>query len=72
MGDGPLGVDVDPLTNRAFVVSTLQNQVTIINGATNKLEATVNGIPGLYIAVNIGTQTVYVSGTNGVTVMTEK
>jgi DNA-binding beta-propeller fold protein YncE len=72
VGDGPLGVDVDPLTNRAFVVSTLQNQLNIINGATNSLEATVNGIPGLYVAVNIGTQTVYVSGTNGVTVMTEK
>jgi DNA-binding beta-propeller fold protein YncE len=71
VGDGPLGVDVDPFTNLAFVVSTDQNQVDVINGATNAVTATVSGVPGQYVAVNIGTHVVYVSGTNGVTVLSE-
>jgi DNA-binding beta-propeller fold protein YncE len=71
VGDNPLGVDVDPITNLAFVASTSENQIDVINGSTNTLTSTVSGVPGQYVAVNIGTQTVYVSGTNGVTVLTE-
>jgi DNA-binding beta-propeller fold protein YncE len=71
VGDEPLGVDVDPFTNLVFVVSTLQDNVEVIDGATNTITATVPGIHGLYVAVNVGTQTVYVSGSKGVTVITE-
>ena len=71
VGDQPLGVDVDPFTNLIFVVSTLQDNVEVIDGATNTVTATVPGIHGLYVAVNVGTQTVYVSGSKGVTVMSE-
>jgi DNA-binding beta-propeller fold protein YncE len=72
VGDNPLGVDVDPITNLAFVASTDLDEIDVIDGSTNTLTATVSGIPGLYVAANIGTQMVYVSGINGVTVLTEK
>jgi DNA-binding beta-propeller fold protein YncE len=71
VGDQPLGVDVDPFTNLVFVVSTLQDNVEVIDGSTNTVTATVPGIHGLYVAQNVGSQTVYVSGSTGVTVMTE-
>lgn len=72
VGDNPVGVDVDPFTNLAFVASPLLEQIDVINGATNTVQATVPGVNGEYVAVNIGTQTVYVSGQIGVTVLTEK
>jgi DNA-binding beta-propeller fold protein YncE len=70
--DTPLGVDVDPITNLVFVASTSLDSVTVINGTTNQVTATVTGVPANYIAVNYATQKVYVSGRNGITVMTEK
>ena len=71
VGDDPLGVDVDPITNLAFVASTAEDQIDVINGSNNTLTTTVTGVPARYVAVNIGTQTVYVSGTVGVTVLSE-
>ncbi len=71
VGDTPLGVDVDPFTNLVFVVSTGENNVSVIDGATNTIKATVSGVPGLYVAVNVATEKVYVAGTNGVTVISE-
>jgi DNA-binding beta-propeller fold protein YncE len=72
VGDGPLGVDVDPVTNLAFVVSTDQNRIYVIDGSNNTLKTVVDSVPGLYVAANPGTQTVYVSGINGVTVINEE
>jgi len=72
VGDDPLGVDVDPLTNLAFVASTSQNEIDVIDGSTNTFKTSVTGVSARYVAVNMGTQTVYVSGTEGVTVLTEK
>lgn len=70
--DVPLGVDVDPVTNLAFVASTALDSVTVIDGSTNAVKAIVTGVPASYIAVNLATQKVYVSGRTGVTVLTEK
>jgi DNA-binding beta-propeller fold protein YncE len=70
--DGPLGVDVDPFTNLAFVASTLNDDVAIIDGSTNTVKSFFGGTPASYIAVNVATQKVYVSGRTGVTVLTEK
>lgn len=70
--DSPLGVDVDPLTNLAFVASTAQDDVTIINGSNNTVKTIVENVPASFIAVNFVTEKVYVSGRNGLTVMTEK
>jgi DNA-binding beta-propeller fold protein YncE len=70
--DAPLGVDVDPFTNLAFVVSTALDNVTVIDGATHKVTAVVTGVPGSYVAVNYSSRKVYVSGQIGVTVLGEK
>lgn len=70
--DFPLGVDVDPVTNLAFVASTALDSVTIIDGSTNTVKSIVTGVPASYIAVNLATQKVYVSGRAGVAVLTEK
>lgn len=70
--DAPLGVDVDPITNLAFVASTAQDDVTVIDGSTNTVKTTVFNVPASYLSVNFATQKIYVSGRTGVTVVTEK
>jgi DNA-binding beta-propeller fold protein YncE len=70
--DAPLGVDVDPVTNLAFVAATARDSVDVISGANNTVTATVQGVPANYVAVNFATAKVYVTGTAGVTVLTEK
>ena len=70
--DAPLGVDVDPITNLAFVASTATNSVDVIDGRNNTVKTNVPNIPAIYVAVNFSTEKVYVSGRTGVTVLTEK
>ena len=72
VGDTPYGVDVDPITNKAFVASTALNNVTVIDGKTNTAIATVSNVSADFVAVDFVTATVYVSGTTGVTVLSEK
>jgi len=69
--DFPVGVDVDPFTNLTFVASPLSEQLAVINGSNNTVQATVSGIQAEYVAVNPATQTVYASGQDGVTVVKE-
>lgn len=71
VGDSPLGVDVDPFTNRAFVVCPVQETVFVIDGNTNTVTAGITSVRGMYAAVNVATQTVYISGGAGVIVMSE-
>jgi DNA-binding beta-propeller fold protein YncE len=70
--DAPLGVDVDPITNLAFVASTALDTVDVIDGSNNTLKSTVHSVPASYVALNFVSQKVYVSGRTGVTVLTEK
>ncbi|MBB6145709.1 DNA-binding beta-propeller fold protein YncE [Silvibacterium bohemicum] len=72
VGDAPLGVDVDPVTNLAFVAATAQDAVDVISGANNTVTATIQGVPANYVALNFATAKVYVTGRTGVTVLTEK
>jgi len=72
VGDSPFGIDVDPVTNLAFVASTAFDSVTVINGKTNTVQATVINVPAFFVAVNFATEKVYASGSNGVTVISEK
>jgi DNA-binding beta-propeller fold protein YncE len=71
VGDEPLGVDVDPFTSLVFVAAAGADQVDVINSSNNTLQATVTGVTASYVAVNPVTQMVYVSGTVGVTVLSE-
>ncbi len=70
--DSPLGVDVDPLTKLVFVASTALDTVDVIDASTNTLKTTVAGVPANYVAVNLLSSKVYVSGRTGVTVLNEK
>ena len=72
VGDTPFGLDVDPITNLTFVTSTALNNVTVIDGKSNTVAATVPGIEANFVSVNFVTEKVYLAGNNGVTVMTEK
>ncbi|MBT9333097.1 YncE family protein [Paracidobacterium acidisoli] len=72
VGEAPEGVDVDPITNLAFVANSSDNTVTVIDGKSNTATATVGGIPAFFLVANPATQKVYISGGETVTVMTEK
>jgi|GEM_PF-5721251 len=64
--------DVDPVTNKAFVLSTGIPALNVIDGSTNMISATLPGISANYVSVDFVTAKVYVSGNSGVTVLTEK
>jgi DNA-binding beta-propeller fold protein YncE len=71
VGDTPYGLDVDSITNRTYVSSTALDTVTVVDGKTNTVTATVVGIPSAFVAVNILTSKVYVSGGSSLTVLKE-
>jgi YVTN family beta-propeller protein len=71
VGNTPYGIDVDLGTNLAFVANTQDGTVSVINGKTNTVSATLSAT-GLYVAVNPVTEKVYVSGLSSVvTVLNE-
>ena len=74
VGNNPLGVDVDPITNLVFVANTGDNTISVIHGKTNTVTATAP-ISALFLAVNPVSHKVYVSPAASVaelTVITEK
>ena len=72
VGDTPYGLDIDPLTNRIYVSSTALNTITVVDGKTNTATASVSNVPSAFVAVNLVTSKVYVSGGNLLTVLTEQ
>jgi len=71
VGDTPFGIDVDLVSDLAFVANTQDGTISEINGSTN---TNVNTIPvtGNYLGVNPVTSKVYVGGQdNSVTVLGE-
>jgi len=71
-GNTPFGVDLDLITNLAFVTNTTDFSLSVIDGRTNTVKETLP-VSGTYVAVNPLTSKVYVSGqTNIVTVVKEK
>jgi DNA-binding beta-propeller fold protein YncE len=72
VSETPYGVDVDPITNKAFVVSTGIPALSVISGSTNTVLATLQGVSANYVAVNFASEKVYLSGNSGVIVVTEK
>lgn len=67
----PQGVDVDPFTSLAFVASRSLDSVTVIDENSDTVKTTITGVPATYVAVDPVSEKVYVSGRNGVTVLTE-
>jgi DNA-binding beta-propeller fold protein YncE len=74
VGVKPWGVDVDPLTNLAFVANREFKTLTAIDGSTNTATAAspVQHVPAQFVAVNFATEKVYAAGAKYVTVLTEK
>ena len=61
VGSDPFGVAVNPTTNVVYVTNGSGNSVSVINGATNTVTATIDvGDPGA-VAVNPTTNVVYVA-----------
>ncbi len=66
VGNGPLGVAVNPITNRIYVGNYASLNVSVIDGATNSVVATIplpSGDPPWGVAVNPTTDRIYVSHT---------
>jgi DNA-binding beta-propeller fold protein YncE len=72
VSDTPYSLDVDPVTNKAFVVSVGVPALSVIDGATNTISSSLPGISANFISVNFATEKVYLSTDTGVTVVTEK
>ena len=72
LGNTPYGVDVDLVTNLAFVTNAQDHTVSVIDGKTNAVRG-VLAVTGLSIAANPSTGKVYVGGQdNSITVISEK
>ena len=74
VGNGAVGIDVDPLTHLAFVSNTVDDTLSAINESTPEVTLTMP-VSSLFVAVNPVTEKVYVSPIDSVmslTVVTEK
>jgi YVTN family beta-propeller protein len=71
-GQGAYGVDVDPLSELAFVADNNDNNTSVINTRTKTLKGTIVGTFGSFVSVNPVTRKVYsIGGAGTVTVATE-
>lgn len=74
VGDNPFGVDVDFGTNLVFVASTQDGSISVIDGTTYAVTATLP-VSAVFVAANPFTQKVYAASTPDsatVTVINEK
>jgi YVTN family beta-propeller protein len=74
VGTRPAGVAVNTTTNKLYVANSGSNDVTVIDGTTNSVVATLtdpNAVAPLAVAVNSTTNTIYVanSQSNNLTVI---
>ena len=60
VGLAPYGVAVNPTTSRIYVANNGNSTVSVIDGATNTVMATVAGVPSPSVAVNPATNRIYV------------
>lgn len=71
VSETPYNLDVDLITNKAFIISTGIQALNVIDGKSNTVSATIPGIDANYVTVDYLTHKVYLSGNAGVTVVTE-
>lgn len=72
LNDVPACIDVDSASNLVFVASDTSQTLTVIDGNTHAMTASLHGIRADFIATNMLTGKVYLSGEGGVTVVSEK
>ena len=71
VGNTPFGIDVDQVTGLVFVANTQDGTVSVIDGKSNTVTATLP-VTGLYVAANSLDQKVYVGGQDAsITVISE-
>lgn len=69
VGGYPAGVAVNPSTGKVYVANFLSKTVSVIDGATNTVVATISGVPSpAFVAVNPVTNIVYVTNIGNNTV----
>ncbi|MEU6586998.1 YncE family protein [Nocardia sp. NPDC046763] len=62
VGKSPQGVAVDPMTHNVYVANFSSGTVSVLDGTTSAVTATIENIPGaMGVAVDPQTRTVYVS-----------
>jgi YVTN family beta-propeller protein len=74
VGSKPFGIAVNTKTNKLYVTNTGSNDISVIDGASNAVVATItdpNAVLPIAVAVNPTTNTIYVanSQSNNVTVI---
>jgi YVTN family beta-propeller protein len=69
IGNGAVGIDVDPLTHLAFVANATDDTLSVINDTTDAVTLTMP-VSSLFVAVNPWTEKVYVSPIDPVTSLT--
>ena len=69
VGQGAVGIDVDPLTHLAFVANATDDTLSVINDSTDAVTLTMP-VSSLFVAVNPITEKVYVSPIDPVTSLT--
>lgn len=74
VGSAPIGIAVNPTSNKIYVVNKASNDISVIDGATNSVVATItdpNALAPIAVAVNSVTNTIYVanSQSNNLTVI---
>ncbi len=71
VGQAAYGVDVDPITNLAFVANSNDNTTSVIDGKSMTVKATIPATLATFITVNPVTRKVYGMGAGVVTVAKE-
>jgi DNA-binding beta-propeller fold protein YncE len=74
VGNTPFGVGVDPITSLVFVANSQDGTVDVVNGTTNTISKTLP-VSGLFLAVNLFSEKVYVGANDStptITVISEK
>jgi YVTN family beta-propeller protein len=74
VGTEPAGIAVNATTNKTYVANNGSNDITVIDGTTNSVVATItdpNAVAPVAVAVNPATNTIYVanSQSNNLTVI---
>jgi YVTN family beta-propeller protein len=70
VGQGPLNISVNPVTNKAYIANVFGNSVSVLDGATNTVTTVPVGISPWAVAVNPATNKIYsADGVGTVTVI---
>ncbi len=70
VGDGPIAVAINPVTNKTYVANEVSDTVTVIDGRDNSTQTVAAGADPSAVAVNPVTNKIYVANAGGSGTMT--